>query len=125
MAASAHFETRELRKLAVDLEDAPAKATKRLVKVVRDNAGAMVVLARANARDTAGDHGKWYARSITSEQHGLTAEVGPERRKRQGGMSFEYGSRNQSSPHLDLNRAADDVFRVFPGQVADAGKVDL
>lgn len=66
---------------------------------------------KENAKATARRHGKHYPNSITAEQVPLAAEiaweVGPETRRRQGGMGpgFEYGSRNQP-PHWDGARAA-------------------
>lgn len=61
---------------------------------------------RRNATRTSGEHGKHYPKSITSETRvtftEIVAEVGPETRRRQGGMGpgFELGSRKQP-PHLD------------------------
>lgn len=64
---------------------------------------------RHNAEQTAGDHGRHYPKSITSETKlaiGIHVEVGPESGRRQGGMGrgFELGSANQP-PHLDGLRA--------------------
>ena len=62
---------------------------------------------RSNATETAGEHGKHYPRSIQSRMSGvLEATVEPDESMRQGGMSFEFGSRNQP-PHLDGQRAID------------------
>ena len=76
--------------------------------------------------NTVGEHGSLYPRTIGYDTYdgGLTAEIGPDVAMPQGGMSFEYGSSNQP-PHLDLNRAADDVARVFPKMVRDAAGLDL
>lgn len=122
----ASFDTRELRTLILDLDNEPVSATKRLQRAVRDGAGALTQIWKQNARDTAGSHGKRYPRAISYDTYDgdLMAEIGPVSRMRQGGMSFEYGSRNQP-PHLDGNRAADDVFRWFPKRVADAAELDL
>jgi len=122
----AHFDTREVKALEVSLRGQKAKKLPQMRKVVRDGAGALTVLWRQNARDTAGEHGKHYPRSIGYDLRdgGLTAVIGPDASKPQGGMSFEYGSRNQP-PHLDGNRAADDVFRVWPREVAEVAELDL
>jgi hypothetical protein len=67
---------------------------------------------RGNAASTAGAHGVHYPSAITSERKAsgfaVEYEVGPDPALPQGGMSFEYGSRNQP-PHLDGQRAADAV----------------
>lgn len=68
---------------------------------------------RANARASAGAHGRLYPAAITySTRVGagwVEGEVGPQSDWAQGGMGrgFEYGSVRQP-PHLDGNRAADD-----------------
>jgi hypothetical protein len=75
-----------------------------------------------NARQTAGEHGKYYPDTITAETRlslGILIEIGPESSRKQGGMGpgFEFGSINQP-PHFDglqamgpaeqrLDRAAD------------------
>lgn len=75
-------------------------------------------LAKANARRTAGSHGKHYHKAFTVEMHGaLSGEYGPDSAMPQGGMSFEFGSRN-SPPHRDLARS-NDVNA--PGFYDDAG----
>jgi hypothetical protein len=67
-----------------------------------------------NATETAGEHGKHYPKSITSNlaltMSSVSVDVGPDRSKRQGGMGpgFEFGSRNQP-PHLDGTRAMDAI----------------
>lgn len=60
---------------------------------------------RHNAEATAGEHGKHYPASITSETRlalGILVETGPDSSKPQGrmGRGFEFGSENQP-PHLD------------------------
>lgn len=96
-----------------DCERITLKAPSELRKVVRDSLRDGERLARENARRTARSHGKHYPKSITSEMTGLLrGEYGPDSARPQGGMSFEYGSRNQK-PHLDLNRSADEVGFTF------------
>jgi hypothetical protein len=61
---------------------------------------------KSNATETAGEHGKWYPNAIISKRTGaLEVTVGPTPGRRQGAMSFEFGSVNQP-PHLDGTRAA-------------------
>ncbi|MFI6813768.1 hypothetical protein ACIBG7_15210 [Nonomuraea sp. NPDC050328] len=77
---------------------------------------------RANARKTAGRHGRHYPNSITSEQLYSTSgpewEIGPDRAKKQGSMGrgFEYGSVKQP-PHLDGARAVEKVGPEFNAAV--------
>jgi hypothetical protein len=71
-------------------------------------------LAKANAKRTAGAHGKHYHRAFSASMHRgyglfgntISGEYGPDSSKPQGGMSFERGSRNQP-PHNDLAKSAD------------------
>lgn len=104
----------EVYKLAADLSMVNAKS----VPVMRSAmAGVGVGLAArwaANARETSGQHGKWYPDSIDSELAfdigGVSVDVGPNSAKKQGSMGrgFEFGSRNQP-PHLDGLRALDGM----------------
>jgi hypothetical protein len=48
-----------------------------------------------------------------------SGEYGPDIARPQGGMSFEYGSRNQP-PHLDLARSAD---LIGPSTVGEVGRM--
>lgn len=97
---------RDCRKIA-------KKAPRELRSVVRSSLREGAVAARANARRTAGKHGKHYPRAIDFEMTGpLVGEYGPDSAKPQGGMSFEYGSVNQK-PHLDLARSADELGYTF------------
>jgi hypothetical protein len=69
---------------------------------------------RDNARETSGQHGKYYPDSISSELifdlGGVSVDVGPDSSRKQGGMGkgFEFGSENQP-PHLDGVRALDGI----------------
>lgn len=73
-----------------------------------------------------------YPKSITWDQPksfygfgggSITAEYGPDPARPQGGMSFEFGSRNQK-PHLDLARSADVVAIQFgPNVIYAADKL--
>jgi hypothetical protein len=90
----------ELGKAAIEVDRAAYRETKAAAKTLEEK-------WRANAKESAGRHGKHYPRAITSEQMPATGEawwqVGPESDRKQGDMSFEYGSRNQP-PHLDMTR---------------------
>ncbi len=106
----AEFNTREIKRLARHLDGARFRVQTEARQELRKGAQSLERRWRTNARRTAGRHGKHYPNAITFEQVGpLVFEVGPESARPQGGMSFEYGSRNQP-PHLDGNRAADIVF---------------
>lgn len=114
--------------LIADMTKIRKEAPTVLNGIVRDGIRAGTVLAKDNARRSAGKHGKRYPAAITSQMrtpyhygdgtifHG---EYGPDISRPQGGMSFEYGSRNQK-PHLDLNRSADVIGPQFPREVGDA-----
>lgn len=114
-----------------DLADDMAAIAKRvrpdMYGVVREGIKVGNVLARDFARVSAGSHGKLYPRAFSSEMtlHGalglIAGEYGPDAAMPQGGMSFEWGSRNQR-PHLDLNRSADIIGGSFAREVGD--KID-
>ena len=79
----------------------------RAAEQVRDVAKDGNKVGRSNARRSSGAHGKHYPKSFTWEMTGATSAVyGPDAGRKQGGMSFEHGSRNQP-PHHDIARAAD------------------
>lgn len=105
--------------LARDLAAIPIKAGRDMARAVRRNANQGNRLAKANAKVSAGKHGKHYPNAITAEAlTPLIWEYGPDVAMPQGGMSFEYGSRNQR-PHLDLARSADVQGPKFADDVAD------
>ena len=110
--------------LANDLAGIAPKAVKGIAGTLREGARVGAQLARENARRTAGKHGKHYPRSITADRtlkggFGLWAiEYGPDPSRRQGGMSFEFGSRNQK-PHLDLARSADVIGPAMLREIDD------
>lgn len=107
-------------------KEAPIK----LRGVVADGIKAGNQLAKDNARRTSGSHGKWYPGTFSTEMHSTyghsfsgggnvySGEYGPVMGRRQGGMSFEWGSRKQP-PHLDLNKSADVIGPQFPREVGD------
>lgn len=112
--------------LASDLAGIAARVKPDMRAVVRDGIRIGADLARTSARRTAGAHGKRYPRAITSEMNAglglfgnmISGEYGPDIARPQGGMSFEFGSRNQK-PHLDLARSADVIGPSFSRSVRD------
>lgn len=112
--------------LARDLKGIAVRVRPDMRGVVKDGLRVGTQLAKANARRTAGEHGKHYPKAITSEMgaglglfgNTISGEYGPDASRPQGGMSFEFGSRNQR-PHLDLARSADVVGPSFARSVRD------
>ena len=110
--------------LARDMEKIPPKARKDMRDTVRDGVRAGAELARINAKRTSGTHGKHYPKSITASMNRggglfgnvISGEYGPDSAKKQGGMSFENGSKNQP-PHRDLARSADIIGPSFAQEV--------
>jgi len=95
----------QLAQMTSDLND-PAS----LRSAVTDEAQALRDTWREDARVKAGKHGKHYPNAITYSTRVLgplhvEAEVGPDASKPQGGMSFEFGSKNQR-PHLSGQKAS-------------------
>lgn len=95
--------------LATTLTGLGPKNVGRLTTVVHEAAADVRDGWRANAQETSGWHGWRYPSTIRSYREGpLSARVEPREWMRQGGMSFEFGSRNQP-PHLDGQRALDTL----------------
>lgn len=93
--------------LARDFEKASIKTASALYDAFKAGGEGFRDDWRDNARQTAGVHGKHYPDAITTETRlafGIEVVTGPEKGRKQGGMSFELGSRNQP-PHLDGLRA--------------------
>ncbi|WP_166390306.1 hypothetical protein [Nocardioides ochotonae] len=117
--------THGLDDLARDAAKIPARARADMRKTMRDAAVTGNTVARDNARRTAGAHGKHYPKAFTWETASyfgygggqLLAIWGPDSSRKQGGMSFEHGSRNQP-PHLDLARSADLMGPALAGEVS-------
>lgn len=126
---SIHVEHSGITDLASDLRKIPPMAVKDMHGIVKDAARIGGMEARANARRTAGEHGKHYPSSITWDRSAssfygfgggsISAEYGPDSGRPQGGMSFEHGSRNQP-PHNDLAKSADLVGPALAGEVRSA-----
>lgn len=96
----------EIFDLARDLGKAPAKVASGLFDAFRGAGEGFRDDWQHNARNTAGEHGKWYPDAITTEMRfggfSIVSETGPESGRKQGGMGpgFEFGGENQP-PHLD------------------------
>lgn len=125
--SSINVQHAQVTDLAADLDKIAAEAPRGMISTVREGIKVGNVVARDYARKSAGRHGKHYPKAFSSEMHGLTmgigshaatysGEYGPNSAMPQGGMSFEYGSRNQK-PHLDLARSADLMGPAFQGEV--------
>lgn len=116
--------THDLDDLERDLKRIPVMVARDMREVVNDGAKAGNELAKQFARRSAGAHGKHYWRAFTWDRASgslfggasFSAEYGPLPGRKQGGMSFEFGSRNQP-PHLDLARSADIIGPQFPIEV--------
>lgn len=111
--------THSLDDLEADLRTIATRSPLMMRDVVRDNLRNGNRIAKANAKRSAGAHGKHYHRAFSTEMTGATTgEYGPDSAMPQGGMSFERGSRNQP-PHLDLARSADIAGPAFAKGVDD------
>lgn len=118
--------THDIDDFASDLARIPSMVVRDMRAVVRQATITGNTVARDNARRSAGAHGKLYPRSFTWETRAslfggasFTGEYGPDVSRPQGGMSFEFGSRNQP-PHLDLARSADLIGPAFAQEVRGA-----
>lgn len=94
----------EIFDLARDFGKAPAAVAKGLFEAYRGAGEGFRDDWKHNARATSGEHGKHYPDAITTEMKfagfGIEVETGPETDRKQGDMSFEFGSSKQP-PHLD------------------------
>ncbi len=105
--------------LASDLRNIAATARADMARTTRLNAQRGNRIAKGLARESAGAHGKHYHKAFSIEAiTPLEWEYGPDAAKPQGGMSFEFGSRNQP-PHLDLNKSADVAGPMFARDVSN------
>lgn len=117
--------THGIGRLAADMADIPARARVDMRATVREGIRVGNTVARDFAKQSAGKHGKHYHRAFSTEMRRdftgfgvsiMSGEYGPDIAKPQGGMSFEFGSRNQK-PHLDLARSADIMGPSLAGEV--------
>jgi hypothetical protein len=105
--------------LADDCRRIAVRGKADMARVTRMNAQRGNRIAKGFAKESAGAHGKHYHRAFSMEAiTPLEWEYGPDAAKPQGGMSFEFGSRNQP-PHLDLARSADLVGPMFARDVSN------
>lgn len=104
--------------VVAELGNIGRKATRRLATTIPEAAADLRDEWRANASETAGEHGKHYPKAIRFEMDGLlSAVVFPDPGMPQGGMSFEFGSANQP-PHLDGQRAIDRMASIIERRIA-------
>lgn len=116
------FDSHEFSTLAADLGKTGVRVTGVMVKVFHEGANDLVKTWAAYARETSGEHGKYYPDSIDAEQiisSDIAFEIGPNPRKPQGGMAFETGSANQP-PHPDGQRAADHEVPLLERRIQTA-----
>lgn len=118
--------THDIGDLSDDMRAIARGAPRDMVGVVKEGLRVGNRVARDNARQTAGQHGKHYYKAFTWEMHRrggffggvsvYSGEYGPDISRPQGGMSFEGGSRNQP-PHNDLAKSADLIGPSFAQEV--------
>lgn len=103
----------DLRSLAHDFAEAPAKAQRAAVEVVEKGAYNVKEGWAENARQSSGRHAPAYPSSISytlslgeALKGNIAADIGPDKSKRQGplGNLLEFGSPH-SPPHNDGGRA--------------------
>lgn len=117
-----HFDTHELDNLAIEMPRLGRKGFKVMADVMTKGGEDLRDKWRENAKETSGEHGKHYPKSIESHlviSTDIVVEIGPNPAKPQGGMSFEFGSSKQPA-HLDGQRAADEILPVIQGRAATA-----
>lgn len=111
--------------LIADMQRVSKEGPPKLRAVVKEGIKTGNSVAKDFARESAGEHGKHYHRAFTTEMRATynlfghrvyLGEYGPDIAFQQGGMSFEWGSRNQP-PHGDLNKSADIIGPAFAGEV--------
>lgn len=112
--------------LADDMRAIAARARPDMRGVVRQGLRTGNTVAKDDAKRTARRHGKHYPNAFSWEMHTslfgpgsavISGEYGPDVNKRQGGMSFENGSRNQK-PHRNLAKSADLIGPAFANEAA-------
>lgn len=116
------FDERELRQFSAELPRLGAAGARAMTKVLSEGAVELRDKWRANAKETAGEHGRHYPKSIVVHPRlstDVVFDIGPDPRLPQGGMSFEFGSDKQPA-HLDGQRAADEILPVIQGRATTA-----
>ena len=112
------FDARELREFGMELPKLGVAGAKAMHKVLSVGAVDLRDEWRKNAEVTSGEHGRLYPKSIVVFpwlSTDVVYDIGPDPRLPQGGMSFEFGSSKQP-PHLDGQRAADEVIPKIAGR---------
>lgn len=117
----------DLRSLAHDIAEAPAKAQRAAVEVVERAALNVKKGWADNARASSGTHAPAYPASISytmslgaALRGDVEAEVGPDKSKRQGplGNILEFGSPH-SAPHNDGGRALQTEAPMFEAALSE------
>lgn len=118
----------ELRRLSADLRSSAKGARPEARKVVKRGAQNVKNVWKANARESAGDHGRLYPRSINYDDPEvidgwITSEIGPDKNKPQGALGnlIEFGSVN-NPPNNDGGRAMDVEEPGFLKAMDDVGR---
>jgi hypothetical protein len=117
--------TEHLGDLIATFEKAAVDGPVKFRGVVKEGIRVGNIVAKDFARESAGAHGKLYHRAFSAEMHRggaphvYSGEYGPNPALPQGGMSFEWGSRNQP-PHQDLNKSADIIGPAMVRETRDA-----
>lgn len=107
------------RKLLVELGNIGREVHRAMHDVIEETAIDTRDQWKANAKVTAGTHGKLYPGAIRYRMvpgFALMAIVEPNQAARQGAMAFEDGSVNQP-PHMDGQRAKDMYEPIFHRRV--------
>lgn len=114
---------RELVQLAAVLQENLSEAEPQMVAIVTRGALNVKNAWRSNAMATAGRHARRYPYTIgydvTPMPGGATAEIGPDKGKKQGALGnlLEFGSSN-NPPHNDGGRALLAEGPAFEAHVA-------
>lgn len=105
-----------------DMRKAATSTRRKVAQATAKNARAGNRLAAKIAKESAGAHGKHYHKAFSAEPiTPLIWEYGPDAGKKQGGMSFNEGSRNQPA-HNDLEKSMDVQVPKWREDVRDAMK---
>jgi len=125
----AHFDLSEVRDLARDLEAVGDNAQRDSRDIVSTAADRVTRQWQRNVRETGEAYAKWYWRAIGHDapqwaDGRWTSIVKPDTSLPQGNMStgFEYGSINQTYPHMDAHRAVDAEEERFVRACRDFGR---
>lgn len=125
----AHFDLSEVRDLADRMEMTEENVQRNSRSIVNDAADRVTRQWRRNVDETGEAYAKWYMRSIGHDaprwaDGRWSVVIEPDTSLPQGNMStgFEYGSINQTTPHMDAHRAVDDEEEPFVRACRDFGR---